>query len=157
MPKPLWPVRTASSSATQIVDVTQLHSQTSTHQWKMCRLYCQPQDTRQPMAGTTYRCSMKHCTSKRCNTSWSIRINSDIFGQRYKTTHMMPTNQWLLAAQTHNSLHASNRKLQLSFLTHGTLPRKIWMYIHTSRWRHVTYGILTNIKPCKLNMVCKSN
>ena len=32
----------------------------------MCQLYRQSQDTLQPMAGTTYWCSMKHCTSKRC-------------------------------------------------------------------------------------------
>ena len=32
----------------------------------MSQLYWQPQDTRQPMSGTTSWCSMKHCKAKRC-------------------------------------------------------------------------------------------
>ena len=57
--------------------------------------------------------------------------NADTLGQRYKTTPTMRTNQRLLEAQTLNSLHDSNRKVPLSFSTHGTLPRKIWRPTHT--------------------------
>ena len=121
----------------------------------MCRLFRQPQDKRQPMDGTKSWCSMKHCTSKRFSTRWSIRTNADTLGQRYKTIPTMLTKKWILAAHNQRLLHASNRKVKLSFSKHGTLPRRIWRPNHTSRWRHVTTGIPTKFSSRKLNMVCK--